>query len=112
MVKGIAEGLGYKGEVTSPTFTISRIYRLPKGLELHHFDFYRIEAGDIVTQELAEVLNDPAVIVAIEWAGHAGDVLPSKRIKITIDPLDENHRDITIATLDPSLNHALEGLNG
>ncbi|HSX48552.1 MAG TPA: tRNA (adenosine(37)-N6)-threonylcarbamoyltransferase complex ATPase subunit type 1 TsaE, partial [Candidatus Nanoarchaeia archaeon] len=72
LVKGMAQGLGYKGDVTSPTFTISRVYQVRPGLELHHFDFYRLGRGDIVAQELEEVINDSEVIVAIEWAENAG----------------------------------------
>src|SRR5258708_7777258 len=59
LVKGIAKGLGYDREVTSPTFSISRIYGLPSGNELHHFDFYRLDAKDIVNRELAEVVGQP-----------------------------------------------------
>ena len=41
-VQGIADGLGVKDQVTSPTFNIQVTYdggRLP----LHHFDLYRLE---------------------------------------------------------------------
>jgi len=42
--QGFAQGLGYSGQVTSPTFTILQIYeggRLP----IYHFDWYRLEGG-------------------------------------------------------------------
>jgi tRNA threonylcarbamoyladenosine biosynthesis protein TsaE len=99
MVKGLASGLGYEGEVTSPTFTISRVYNLPDERELHHFDFYRLGSSDIVVQELAEVLDDPAVIVAIEWAANAGDVLPINRLRVGIERISENERQITVEAL-------------
>ncbi len=45
--KGLARGLLVEEVVQSPTFTISRLYHARDGLELHHFDFYRLpEAGD------------------------------------------------------------------
>ena len=48
--KGLAEGLGIKEDVNSPTFTILQIYedgRIP----LYHFDVYRI--GD--PEEMEEI---------------------------------------------------------
>lgn len=109
MVQGLAQGLGYKGAVTSPTFTISRIYKVGE-LELAHFDFYRLAGGDIVARELAEVLGDPAVIVAIEWAENAGDVLPADRLRISIKRVDDQTRDITIAALGPDHTAITRGL--
>src|SRR5476651_2378781 len=54
LAKGLARGLGYRGDVTSPTFTIVQEYiggRLP----LYHLDLYRIksqkEAIDIGLEE-------------------------------------------------------------
>lgn len=96
IVKGLAKGLGYDGPVTSPTFTISRVYNLPSDKQLHHFDFYRLAAGDIVDQELAEVMGDPNVITAIEWAEHSGDALPADRITVSIKRVDETTRGIEI----------------
>ncbi|HSH31791.1 MAG TPA: tRNA (adenosine(37)-N6)-threonylcarbamoyltransferase complex ATPase subunit type 1 TsaE [Candidatus Saccharimonadales bacterium] len=110
MVKGIASGLGYEGEVTSPTFTVSRVYRLPGGLQLHHFDFYRLEAGDVVAAELVEVLGDPQIVAAVEWAGQAGDVLPAARVKIVIEATGETTREITVSATDPVLNYVIKGL--
>ncbi len=110
LVKGLAQGLGYDGEVTSPTFTISRVYHVRDQLELHHFDFYRIDSEDIVATELAEVVGDPSVIVAVEWAGNAGSAMPSERLRIDIEALDETTRHIKIQALDPKFNYVVEGL--
>ena len=101
LVRAIARGMGYVGEVASPTFTISRIYRLPNDLELHHFDFYRASVGELVAQELAEVAGDKQIITAIEWAGQIGDVLPSDRLRITIKTTGETSRDISMEALGP-----------
>ena len=42
-VRGLADGLGIKESVTSPSFTISKSYAIPsrKG-RLIHYDFYRL----------------------------------------------------------------------
>ncbi|MFI5240155.1 MAG: tRNA (adenosine(37)-N6)-threonylcarbamoyltransferase complex ATPase subunit type 1 TsaE [Candidatus Saccharimonadia bacterium] len=110
LVKGIARGLGFKGEVTSPTFTISRIYKLRDGLELHHFDFYRLDSSDIVAVELAEVVGDPTIIVAVEWAGHAGKSMPAKRIRIEITATSDNTREISVESLDTRFDYVIQGL--
>ncbi len=111
LVKGVAVGLDYNGEVTSPTFTISRVYHVRDDLELHHFDFYRIDSDDIVATELAEVVGDPSVIVAVEWAGNAGTAMPSARIRIDIEAVDENTRHIKVTALDSKFNYVIESLN-
>lgn len=110
IVKGIAKGLGVQGEVASPTFTISRVYQARDGLELQHFDFYRIGSTDIVADELREVVGEPKTIVAIEWAGNAGAALPASRIRIDITATGELERDISIAALDPKFNYVVEAL--
>ena len=42
---GLAKGLGYKGDVTSPTFALINEY-LGGRLPLYHFDMYRISSWD------------------------------------------------------------------
>jgi tRNA threonylcarbamoyl adenosine modification protein YjeE len=63
--QGLAQGLGYDGEVTSPTFTLSQIYRVSDDLELHHYDLYRLGETGVVGDELAEDLTDPHLVTVI-----------------------------------------------
>lgn len=74
-VKGLAAGLGFVGEVTSPTFTLIHEYvggRLP----IYHFDFYRLEQEEEVVQlGLEEYLLGDGVCV-IEWAGKFRQLIP------------------------------------
>jgi tRNA threonylcarbamoyladenosine biosynthesis protein TsaE len=91
LVRGIAEGINSDDVVQSPSFTISRIYK-GSGLELHHYDFYRL--GDdpgILRAELAESLEDPHIAVVTEWANAVEDVLPSDKLTITISYQDEEN---------------------
>lgn len=97
-VKGLARGLDIHDTVQSPTFTISRVYNARDDLELHHFDFYRLNEAGIVADELAESLHQPNVIVAVEWGEIVHDVLPAERITIHLTNLGENERRITITT--------------
>jgi tRNA threonylcarbamoyladenosine biosynthesis protein TsaE len=84
LVQGLAQGLGVKGEVTSPTFTLSREYPAAKGLTLCHFDLYRLQGHDIVTDEMEETLLDAKVVTVAEWADHGGAQLPAERLKVEL----------------------------
>lgn len=97
-VQGLAAGLGYKGEVNSPTFVISRDYQLPNGLSLHHFDLYRINNGDMAALELAEFIADPRAITAVEWGSNVSGVLPKERISVTLRPTSEDDREVVVIT--------------
>jgi tRNA threonylcarbamoyladenosine biosynthesis protein TsaE len=110
-IRGLAEGFGSTDPVASPSFTISYTYSRADGKRLHHFDFYRLDEAGIVGTELAEFLGDPQSVVAVEWGEIVHDVLPSKRIKITIAAPSETARDITIAA-PKDQSYILEGVNG
>jgi len=97
-VKGLARGLDITDTVQSPTFTISRVYSARDDLELHHFDFYRLNEAGIVADELAESLHQPNVIVAVEWGEIVHDVLPPERITVRLTNIGDTERKITITT--------------
>ena len=42
----IANNLGIKEKVTSPTFTICQQYKIKDNYYLNHFDFFRLNASD------------------------------------------------------------------
>lgn len=92
LTKGIGKGLEVTDVVQSPTFTISRLYHARDGLELHHFDFYRLQDAGIMAAELAESLSQPNAVVVIEWAGIVADVLPEQKIRIDISSPNETSR--------------------
>ena len=99
--KGLAKGLGCKDTVSSPTFTISRIYKTKAG-ELHHFDFYRLSEPGLVADQLKESLEAKDVITVIEWSGIVKGVLPEDRLTIEFKPTveDPDEREITIVYAD------------
>lgn len=81
--KGLAEGLGVTDDVQSPSFTISRVYKARDGLELHHYDLYRLIEPGTIQYDVAESVNDPKVVTVIEWGETVEGVLPKDRIIIT-----------------------------
>lgn len=94
-VRGIASGLGSKGFVKSPSFTIINIYeggRLP----LYHMDLYRIGmAAELHSAGLEEYLYGKGV-AAIEWADKAPELLEECRITVSFSHAGENEREIEI----------------
>jgi tRNA threonylcarbamoyladenosine biosynthesis protein TsaE len=64
--KGLARGLGFAGEVTSPTYTYIHEYPTPQGT-LTHIDAYRLEPKSRLWQMGLDELLDRAHLTVIEW---------------------------------------------
>ena len=92
-VRGLADGLGIKEQVTSPSFTISKAYAMPEGGELIHYDFYRLQDPGIMVEDLKDSINENNIVI-IEWGESVAGVLPEDRIKIKISYNDDNSRTI------------------
>lgn len=96
LTKGIAAGLGVNDDVQSPSFTISRIYPARDGLQLAHYDFYRLSDAGILNDELVEVSQDPKTILVIEWAEIVNGVLPADRLSLHISAIADTVRRVEI----------------
>lgn len=93
--RGLAAGLGYKGRVTSPTFTIVNEYeggRLP----LFHFDMYRLNSADDLFDIGWEDYLARGGVCAVEWSEQVADALPEDTIYVRIDRESDTARRITI----------------
>ena len=110
-VQGLTRGLGYHGEVTSPTFTLSQVYKLTPSLEVHHYDLYRLGESGIVGDELAEDLGDPHIITVIEWAGVAEQVLPADRLRIEFNVTGDTDRELMFSSGGPVSDHLIKELS-
>ncbi|MBX4201536.1 tRNA (adenosine(37)-N6)-threonylcarbamoyltransferase complex ATPase subunit type 1 TsaE [Candidatus Saccharibacteria bacterium] len=83
--KGLVRGAGIKVRVSSPTFTLSRVYR-GNDLQIDHFDFYRLNDAGILAEQLSESINRSNTVVVVEWADIVKDVLPESRLSIEFVP--------------------------
>ena len=85
--RGLARGLGCRGRVTSPTFTIVNEYegRTP----LFHFDMFDIGWDDYLAR---------GGVCAVEWSERVSDALPDDTIYVDIARTDEHEdwRTITV----------------
>ena len=93
-VKGLAAGLGVEDDVQSPSFTISRMYEARNGLQLAHYDFYRLSDPGIMANELQEMVGDPTTITVIEWADIVEGVLPKGHFSLRFSAPTETSRRI------------------
>ena len=97
LVKGIARGLGIDEEVTSPSFTLSKVYiARKKDFTLRHYDFYRLANPGIMLEELTESVNDEGTITLVEWGESVEGVLPEGRMRIFIRYCDDGSREIEV----------------
>ncbi|MBR2831049.1 tRNA (adenosine(37)-N6)-threonylcarbamoyltransferase complex ATPase subunit type 1 TsaE [Candidatus Saccharibacteria bacterium] len=92
--RGLAEGLGIKEPVTSPSFTIMKSYASPTGKTLVHYDFYRLPDPGLMADDLADSLNNSNNIVVVEWADTVESILPDDRIIIKIAYNDDGTREV------------------
>ena len=100
--QGVADGLGIKEPISSPTFTIIQEYQEGR-LPFYHFDVYRI--GDV--EEMEEIGYDDYFfgdgICLIEWANLIEEILPENVITVKIEKDLEkgfDYRKITIEGME------------
>lgn len=98
-VQGLAQGLGIKGRIISPTFVFIRSYTFtPKPFALYHVDLYRIDKiEDARGLGLEELMAEKEAIVVIEWAEKIKSILPKKRIDVYFEYVSKNQRKINIS---------------
>jgi tRNA threonylcarbamoyladenosine biosynthesis protein TsaE len=94
LMRGIGEGMGVRGPVTSPTFVIARRHpSLVSGPDLVHADAYRLGSAD----EFEDLdLDADDAVVCVEWGGDRAEGLSDRRLEITIEACGEA-RLVTIA---------------
>lgn len=94
-VRGLAAGLGFTGEVSSPTFALINEYtggRLP----LYHFDMYRVESWEGLYSTGYFDYMEMGGVIAAEWSENIDAALPDDTIFIEFERLDDNTRKIHI----------------
>lgn len=96
--QGIAQGLGIREPVCSPTFTIMQIYEEGR-MPFYHFDVYRIADP----QEMEEIGYEDYFygdgFAMVEWADRILELMPAQYYKITMEKDLEkgfDYRRITI----------------
>ena len=84
-VKGVLAALGYRGEVTSPTFAVCHRYEKGLPFPVLHYDLYRItDEDDLYSVGFFEDVNEKNCVF-IERSELADGVLETEPIRINIE---------------------------
>jgi tRNA threonylcarbamoyladenosine biosynthesis protein TsaE len=100
LVRGVAEGLGVTGRVSSPTFVLARVHHPAedgRGVPLVHVDAYRLDGLDELDDlDLDTDLVDAAVVV--EWGEGVAERLSEDHLLVR---LERRPDDVRVARLEP-----------
>ena len=109
-VKHVAEALGIKEKVTSPSFVILNEYH-SANIPVYHFDLYRLEHTGIatITDELREY-SEGKKITFVEWAEFSQGELPFERLEINVTYDDDDSRNYEFLSIGEKNNYVIEGL--
>lgn len=99
-VQGVAEGLGVRGPVVSPSFALVGEYRADEehgGVPFYHLDLYRVEGPQQALELGWEDYLYGRGICVVEWADRIGEVLPEEHLWIGLSFLSETKRVVRMA---------------
>lgn len=106
LTRGLGEGLGVRGAVTSPTFVIARVHPpLGEGPALVHVDAYRLGGGldEMEDLDLDVSLSDSVIVV--EWGDAKVEDLSQDRLRVVIEravgATDDERRVVTVTGVGP-----------
>jgi tRNA threonylcarbamoyladenosine biosynthesis protein TsaE len=96
LVHGIGKGLGVKGVMPSPTFTLMRSYPLKDDGELLHVDAYRLRQQD-TNHELIDH-DERSTILCLEWPEHIPALFERANVFIACQFVNFDERVFSIQT--------------
>ncbi|MGE5484099.1 MAG: tRNA (adenosine(37)-N6)-threonylcarbamoyltransferase complex ATPase subunit type 1 TsaE [Ignavibacteriales bacterium] len=110
--QGVALGLGVRGYVKSPSFTLALVYR--GRMTVYHLDVYRLDdPAEIEDLGFYEMQREEAVIL-VEWADRVAAFMPPERIEVLItrDCGEDLSRRIQITGYGEVFSRLVESLRG
>jgi len=76
-------GLGHRGRVKSPTYTLVEPYEFSR-LYLYHFDFYRFNNPAELGEAGFREYFTPEAVCLVEWPEKAAGALPAADVTVTL----------------------------
>ncbi|MFF7633915.1 tRNA (adenosine(37)-N6)-threonylcarbamoyltransferase complex ATPase subunit type 1 TsaE [Kitasatospora sp. NPDC008050] len=109
LTRGLGEGLGVRGAVTSPTFVIARVHpSLVGGPALVHVDAYRLGGGLDEMEDLDLDVSLPQSVVVVEWGEGKVEELSQERLEVRIERALGGAEPATAVALEASAEVAEE----
>jgi tRNA threonylcarbamoyladenosine biosynthesis protein TsaE len=93
-VRGAARALGIEGPVTSPTFTIGRVYA--GSPEVAHLDLYRLNSLAGEDPALLDDYLTPERVAFVEWPGAGEPAVERVAARVSLEHLGGDSRRITV----------------
>jgi tRNA threonylcarbamoyladenosine biosynthesis protein TsaE len=98
LAKGIVKGLGAAPveDVSSPTFTLIHEYGTPA--LVYHIDLYRLDDDAAVATLGLDELFETQAVVLIEWGERFPQLMPERRVEVTLRATEGDEREIRVET--------------
>jgi tRNA threonylcarbamoyladenosine biosynthesis protein TsaE len=93
LVRGILRGLGFEGEVASPTFPIVQPYE-DLEIPVWHVDLYRIEHPSELEELALDEAREEAALL-IEWPERLGGFLWPDALRLALNRTEQGGRALT-----------------
>ena len=91
-VAGMAEALGIRERILSPTFTLMRRYG-----NFIHIDAYRLHGPeDLALLGWNDLVRDSRNVIVVEWADRVESALPRDVIRVRFTHVSDHERTIDI----------------
>jgi tRNA threonylcarbamoyladenosine biosynthesis protein TsaE len=108
LARGFLRGLGHRGAVKSPTYTLIEPYEID-GRKVYHLDLYRVaDPGELEYLGLREMLSENATLL-IEWAERGEGWLPPPDLRVLIRHCGQG-REVQLDAFTPVGEKVVYGL--
>ncbi len=99
LVKGVADGLGVREPITSPTFNILLVH--PGTLPLYHIDLYRLDRADQLEDIDYFGTLEADGVTCVEWGDRFALAAPDEYVLVRISILGDTERELGIEGVGP-----------
>ena len=107
--RGIIQGLGHKGKVKSPTYTLVEEYRL-QDKNIYHFDLYRLsDPEELEFMGIRDYFTENSICL-IEWAEKGLGLLAEPDLLVNID-YTNNARNVQLIAKSKLGNNIIKHLH-
>ena len=89
MLQGLAAGLGIRKRLTSPTFILFRVVKLPRAVRgitwLVHADAYRARSPrEFTAAGFGDYIGAPETLTVVEWGDRVRPLLPRGTVRVRL----------------------------